>query len=59
MKGIGIGVNKAKMVDDNGELFTVKRDGCFWIVDGKAYKDPFEAFKAIERSANNGKGENN
>ena len=54
MKGVAIGVNKANMVDDNGKSFTAQRDGTFWIVDGKAYKDPFEAFKAIERS-NNGK----
>ena len=55
MKGIGIGMNKANMVDDNGKSFTAQREGMFWIVDGKAYKNPFEAFKAIERSAENGK----
>lgn len=54
MKGICVGVNKAKMVDDNGNSFTALRDGTIWIVDGKPYKNPFEAFKAIERSAENG-----
>ena len=52
MKGVAIGVNKASMVNDNGKSFTATREGMLWIVDGKGYKDPFEAFKAIERSSN-------
>ena len=54
MKGVAIGVNKASMVNDNGKSFTATREGMLWIVDGIGYKDPFEAFKAIERSAENG-----
>lgn len=50
MKSVCVGVNKANMVDDNGKSFTAIREGTLWMINGKAYKNPFEAFKEIERS---------
>lgn len=49
MKGISIGLNKARMVDDRGITFTLIRDGNLWVFEGIAYENPFKAFNVIER----------
>ena len=52
MKGITIGVTKARLVDDRGVVFTAVKEGNVWIFEGIAYENPFKAFMSLERSLN-------
>lgn len=53
MKKIFVGINKATMVNDGGEVFTAVKQGNYWLFEGMVYDNPFKAFKGIETEIKN------
>ncbi len=53
MKRICVGINKATIVNDRGEMFTAVKQGNCWLFEGMVYDNPFKAFKGIETEIKN------
>lgn len=47
MKQIVVRENDARMVDNEGNMYTATKINNRWIFQGRAYNSPFEAFKEV------------
>lgn len=47
MKQIVVRENEARMVDNEGNVYTATKINGRWIFQGRTYSSPFEAFKEV------------
>lgn len=49
MKQLVVGMNKAEMVDDKGNVYRVTKENGIWLYKGRVVSSPLAVFRKVER----------
>lgn len=49
MKQLVVGLHKAEMVDDKGNIYRVIKENGIWMYEGRVVSSPLAVFRKVER----------